>query len=264
VGSTAASYRSGMAERERSLAFDRVAEEYDATRGGESRGITFANALLGHLPDGRVLEVGVGTGVVAAGLRAAGRDVVGVDLSRPMLVKAKERLGPCLAQADAARLPVADGAVAAACAVWVLHLVADTRAVICELGRVVRPTGRCVIVSGASRRNAGTDVEELISTMWRQLQPAGRPDAAPRLLPIAAAAGLRLVAQQRVWVGPRPLSPAELARRIEQRTFSILWEISEEVWRAEVGPVLAQVQRLPDPSRDRATADEYEILVFDR
>ena len=234
-----------MAERERSLAFDRVAEEYDATRGGESRGITFANALLGHLPDGRVLEVGV-------------------DLSRPMLVKAKERLGPCLAQADAARLPVADGAVAAACAVWVLHLVADTRAVICELGRVVRPTGRCVIVSGASRRNAGTDVEELISTMWRQLQPAGRPDAAPRLLPIAAAAGLRLVAQQRVWVGPRPLSPAELARRIEQRTFSILWEISEEVWRAEVGPVLAQVQRLPDPSRDRATADEYEILVFDR
>jgi ubiquinone/menaquinone biosynthesis C-methylase UbiE len=70
----------------RSLAFDRVAETYDQTRGGEERGRRFATEVATFLDPSRpVLEVGVGTGVMALGLRELGFDVLGLDLSLPML-----------------------------------------------------------------------------------------------------------------------------------------------------------------------------------
>jgi len=56
-----------------SLSFDRVADEYDATRGGEERGEHVAADLEPWLSGGGpVLEAGAGTGVVAlAGPRSS-------------------------------------------------------------------------------------------------------------------------------------------------------------------------------------------------
>ena len=51
-----------------SIPFDRVAGTYDQTRGGLDRGRRLAAILAELLPErGRLLEVGVGTGAVAAG-----------------------------------------------------------------------------------------------------------------------------------------------------------------------------------------------------
>jgi hypothetical protein len=49
---------------------DELAEIYDETRGGEARGEEYAADVTARLPAGEdpVLEVGVGTGVVALGL----------------------------------------------------------------------------------------------------------------------------------------------------------------------------------------------------
>jgi ubiquinone/menaquinone biosynthesis C-methylase UbiE len=55
--------------------FDRVASRYDEARGGEQRGSAIAEELEPHLPantDAPILEVGVGTEVVAAALRRRG------------------------------------------------------------------------------------------------------------------------------------------------------------------------------------------------
>ncbi len=253
-----------MAERERSLPFDRVADSYDATRGGDDRGALVAEALAPWLPPGKLLEIGVGTGVVAGGLKAVGRDVVGVDLSRPMLARARGRLGARVAQGDAQRLPVRDGAVSAVYAVWVLHLVADVGAVLAECVRVIRPGGRCVLVPGRSGRNAGTDVEVLLDNMWQRLRPAGRADTVDRIRSLAAAAGLRVAGHARFHVGPRPFSPDELAARIGDRSYSILWEISEDTWETEIPPLLDRIRALPEPDRHRATGNEYDVLVFQR
>jgi ubiquinone/menaquinone biosynthesis C-methylase UbiE len=52
-----------------SIAFDAVAKSYDATRGGMERGRRMAATLTELLPaDGPLLEIGVGTGLVAASL----------------------------------------------------------------------------------------------------------------------------------------------------------------------------------------------------
>ena len=71
--------------------FDELAVHYDETRGGEQRGDEYAADIDAQLPagDGAILEIGVGTGVVALGLRRRGRTVLGLDLSAPMLARAR-------------------------------------------------------------------------------------------------------------------------------------------------------------------------------
>jgi ubiquinone/menaquinone biosynthesis C-methylase UbiE len=134
-----------------SVPFDRVAATYDATRGGMERGRRLAGVLAGLLPSqGTLLEIGVGTGAVSAGLAELGRDIVGVDLSRPMLAVARERLPGRVAAADALRLPVRTGSVAGACLIHVLHLVAEIPATLAEAARVLRRSGALVATGMAT------------------------------------------------------------------------------------------------------------------
>src|SRR5262245_13610258 len=102
-----------------SRSFDHVADEYDASRGGEARGAATAADIAPLLTGGGpALEVGIGTGVVARALRERGWSVVGVDLAPAMLRRARDRVGSRVAVADAARLPFPDAAFADAYAVW--------------------------------------------------------------------------------------------------------------------------------------------------
>ena len=138
-----------------SIAFDRAAEYYDATRGLSEEGTRkTTEALVGAFAGaGPILEVGVGTGQVAMPLHAVGVDVVGLDLSRPMLVKllAKTDGAPPfpLVEGDATRMPFADGAFDGAYLRWVLHLIPDWSAAVAEIGRVLTPGGRFLAALGS-------------------------------------------------------------------------------------------------------------------
>jgi SAM-dependent methyltransferase len=127
-----------------SVSFDRAAEYYDATRSmspaAEAHVIAvLAGALTGHEP---VLEIGVGTGRIAVPLAAAGLDVVGVDLSKPMLQKmmAKATTVP-VGQADCTALPFPDDSFGAVVASHVFHLVPEWRDATLEVLRILRPDG---------------------------------------------------------------------------------------------------------------------------
>jgi SAM-dependent methyltransferase len=138
-----------------SVAFDRAAEFYDRTRAISEESMARTIELLAsELGDrGRVLEVGVGTGLLALPLHEAGIEVTGVDLSPPMLGKLVEKAGGSapfpLVVADATRLPFADGAFGAAYLRWVLHLIPDWRRVLAEAVRAVRPGGVFIVNLGA-------------------------------------------------------------------------------------------------------------------
>lgn len=127
--------------------FDDLAADYDETRGGERRGDEYAADVSAHLPpgEGPVLEIGVGTGVVALGLRRRGYDVVGLDVSAPMLTRGRERLGPSVVLSDAQQMAVRSGSVAHAVSVWVLQSVPDPVRAVHEAARVIRPGGRYVV-----------------------------------------------------------------------------------------------------------------------
>ena len=138
-----------------SIAFDRAAEYYDATRALSEEGIRkTTEALVGAFAGaGPILEVGVGTGQVAMPLRAAGVDPVGLDLSRPMLAKLLAKAGGAppfpLVEGGATRMPFADSAFAGAYLRWVLHLIPDWSAAVAEVVRVVAPGGRFLAALGS-------------------------------------------------------------------------------------------------------------------
>jgi SAM-dependent methyltransferase len=153
-----------------SIAFDRMAARYDETRGGLERGELLAGHLAPHLRPGPVLEVGVGTGVIALALGRHGHPVVGVDLSPPMLERARDRLGPRVALADAHDLPVPDGAVPNVVIVWVLHLVPDITALLAEAGRVTAAGGRIGVIPAGGDCGAGDRVPPVVEPVG----PVGR------------------------------------------------------------------------------------------
>jgi SAM-dependent methyltransferase len=138
-----------------SIRFDTAADHYDRTRAisDEAMGRTIS-LLASELRDrGRVLEVGVGTGLLALRLHEAGIPVTGLDLSAPMLAKLVEKAGGVppfpLVRADATTMPFADGAFGAAYLRWVLHLIPEWRAALAEMARVVRPGGVLLVSLGA-------------------------------------------------------------------------------------------------------------------
>jgi len=102
---------------------------------------------------GRVLEVGVGTGL-SLPLYRPDHAVVGIDISPDMLQRAERRVGELklrnverLVEMDAANLAFADGRFDAAVAMFVMTVVPDHARVLAEMTRVVRPGGRIVVVN---------------------------------------------------------------------------------------------------------------------
>jgi SAM-dependent methyltransferase len=102
---------------------------------GINRSLT---SLLGP-GSGPCLEVGCGTGVHADLVRGLGWTPLGVDVSAGMLRHAAARLPVALA--DAARLPVPDGALRAVIAVMVHTDMPGYPAVMWEAARVLAPGG---------------------------------------------------------------------------------------------------------------------------
>ena len=94
-----------------------------------------------------VLDVGTGTGFIAAGLAPRARRVIGIDNSPAMLEVARDNHGKLgidnveLREGDLSRLPLDDGSVDAAVANMVLHHAEDPAGMLAEMARVVRPGG---------------------------------------------------------------------------------------------------------------------------
>jgi phosphatidylethanolamine/phosphatidyl-N-methylethanolamine N-methyltransferase len=133
--------------------YRRWAPVYDNTFGWvASEGRKHAVEIINRR-HGRVLEVGVGTGL---SLPAYRRDleIVGIDLSREMLDKARERVTARrltniagLHEMDAGDLKFPDAAFDTVVAMYVMTVVPDPEKVMRELARVCRPGGEVLIVN---------------------------------------------------------------------------------------------------------------------
>jgi ubiquinone/menaquinone biosynthesis C-methylase UbiE len=244
-----------------SISFDPIADQYDATRGGLRRGRHAAAALAPWIAGTRIVEVGIGTGAVAAGLREHGHRPVGVDLSSAMLARALDRLGPVVARADGYRLPLADGAVDTVYLVWVLQLVPDQLSFLRECGRVIRSGGRVIVIP--SHQDTVDDDVELIAGPLHGLLRPNRCDATA-VEAWAESAGLRVVATDRTAEDVYDRSPNDEAGRLEQRTYSSMWSLTDDEYARIVAPVVAALRGLPEPSRPRTRRSHCAVVVMER
>ncbi len=107
--------------------------------GGDPIGIEAALQDLLGAGVGTCLEIGCGTGIHAERVRSLGWTPLGLDLSAGMLGHARDRLA--VARADAGRLPVRDGAVAAVLTVMAHTDMPDYAQVLREAARVLAQGG---------------------------------------------------------------------------------------------------------------------------
>jgi SAM-dependent methyltransferase len=245
-----------------SMPFDRIADRYDETRGGEERGRRTVEDLAPWLVPGSVLEIGVGTGLVALPLQQRGYAVSGVDLSPAMLARALPRIGSRVVCADALALPVASGSVDNVVFVAALHAIGDTPGALAEGARVLRSGGRLLAAHGVPFRE-NNDMEEASEPLTAMRE--ARFETPVAVEEAAAAAGLRPVTDRlsAAWNKPGE-SPNEAADRIEQRTWSFLWDVDDTTWESVVAPTVARLRALPDPDRPRPETGRMRLAIFEK
>ncbi|GGC23820.1 SAM-dependent methyltransferase [Novosphingobium marinum] len=170
-------------------AYDRWAPIYDLVFGnvfksGRQQSIEAAEAV-----GGRILEVGVGTGISLPQYRRENR-IVGIDISDAMLDKARERVRRFdlrnvedIRVMDAERLDFDDNSFDVLVAQYVVTAVPDPERALDEFVRVVRPGGEIVIATriGAGAGMRGTVEKALMPITsklgWRTEFPWSRYEA---------------------------------------------------------------------------------------
>jgi phosphatidylethanolamine/phosphatidyl-N-methylethanolamine N-methyltransferase len=155
-------------------AYARWAPVYDLVFGAVFERGRHAAIAAAERVGGRILEVGVGTGISLPSYSKSCR-LCGVDISEPMLRKAQERVTELglgnvegLWVMDAANMSFPDNSFDVIVAQYVITTVPDPEATLDEFARVLKPGGEIVLVSRVGAE-AG-----LRRSLERWFQPAAR------------------------------------------------------------------------------------------
>ena len=134
-------------------AYARWAPIYDAVCGPVMVNSRRAAAKAAREVGGKILEVGVGTGLSFDDYDVT-TEITGIDLCAPMLQKAREKMASGrypyvrdVQQMDAHRMSFADATFDCVVAQFVITLVANPEQVLSECHRVVKPGGRIILVN---------------------------------------------------------------------------------------------------------------------
>ncbi len=134
-------------------AYARWAPVYDVVFGAVFDAGRKAAIAAAERVGGRILEFGVGTGLALPSYKRSNR-LVGVDISEPMLQKARERVEKDglshvegLFLMDGADLGFADNSFDVAIAQFVITVVPQPEKTLDELARVLKPGGEIILVN---------------------------------------------------------------------------------------------------------------------
>jgi phosphatidylethanolamine/phosphatidyl-N-methylethanolamine N-methyltransferase len=157
-------------------AYARWAPVYDALCGPVFLNGRRAAAQAAREVCGRILEIGVGTGLSFDDYDAT-TEITGIDLSEPMIARARERAASGryphvkgLAVMDAHDLRFEDASFDCVVGQFVITLVEDPERVLSECARVVRPGGEIILVNHLySEHGWAAAVERLLAQKARRL-----------------------------------------------------------------------------------------------
>ncbi|MFQ6128442.1 MAG: class I SAM-dependent methyltransferase [Thermoplasmata archaeon] len=229
--------------------FDRVADEYDATRALPNDVMNkVIYALCEEMSDGEsVLDVGSGTGRFALPLIKRGFYVTGIDISKRMIEISKNKGFSCCVRGDASFLPFESGSFDFALANHILHLLEDWKDALSEIGRVVRDSMMAVsIMKESGWFKVGYD--ELLKKYGCE---TGKPGiGVTDLLEKIEPKKVRDLASVTI-----TQSSDVLLDRIEKRCYSSLWEIPEETHRRVV-------EEMREKYEGREIENSFDVVIY--
>jgi ubiquinone/menaquinone biosynthesis C-methylase UbiE len=157
-------------------AYQRWAPIYDALCGPIFLSGRRAAAAAAREVGGRILEIGVGTGLSFDDYDTS-TEITGIDVSEPMIARARERLASGrypfvkdLQVMDAGDLSFEDESFDCVVAQFVITLVANPEQVLSECARVLKPGGQIILVNHLySERGVAAAIERLTAQQARRL-----------------------------------------------------------------------------------------------
>lgn len=157
-------------------AYARWAPVYDLVFGPVFKRGRHAAIIAAERVGGRILEVGVGTGISLPSYSRSSR-IVGIDISEPMLRKAHERVKQLrltnvekLSVMDASRLDFPDASFDVVVAQYVITAVPNPEATLDEFARVLKPGGEIILVSRVgAEAGLRRSVEQWVAPAARKL-----------------------------------------------------------------------------------------------
>ncbi len=157
---------------------------------------------------GRVLEIGVGSGLNFPLYGAAARSVIGLEPSGGLLsmarARAREAAVPVtLLDASAEAIPLDTGSIDTIVTTWTLCTIADASRALSEMRRVLRPAGKLLFVEhGRAPEAAVARWQDRLDPLWSRL--AGGCHLNRKMDDLVSAAGFRIEALQNPRLpGPR-------------------------------------------------------------
>jgi ubiquinone/menaquinone biosynthesis C-methylase UbiE len=208
------------------VSFDRIADRYDSTRGYPDRVMEDILAALERVLDRerRILDAGVGTARFAKPLQDRGFEVIGLDISKRMLAKARAKSASDLFRGDMCSLPFRDDAFGTTLSIHVLHLVSKWRCALGEIGRVT--TDNFVSVAFNKEESPAEELRRSYDQACAELGHAVRhPGLRERELPDLLEPDSSTV----ITLHEHPIDVQGMIGDFETRTYSSQWMVPEEI-----------------------------------
>jgi len=136
--------------------------------------VPFRRRVIGAA-DGRVLEVGIGSGLNLPLYGPSVRSVIGLDPSHELLRMARDRAATApvpveLLEGSAETVPLDDASIDTVVTTWTLCTIPDAPRALSELRRVLRPGGALLFVEHGRAPEPGVARwQDWLDPMWRRL-----------------------------------------------------------------------------------------------
>ncbi len=205
--------------------------------------------------EGRVLEIGAGSGLNFALYGAATTSVIGLDPSSELLRMARKRASAApvpiaLVEASAEAIPLEAGSVDTVVTTWSLCTIADAAAALAEMRRVLKPGGALIFVEHGRAPEPGVARwQDRLDPVWSRV--AGGCHLNRQIDALIASAGFRIegLTKERPPQGPEdPHVPLRGPGKAGMRT------------RAFGKPPCTAFGRSPSPSRLRSTGRTFPVF----
>lgn len=160
---------------------------------------------------GRVLEIGVGSGLNLPFYGTAAREIVALEPAAPLLAMARQAphaasLPVSFLEASAETIPLEDGSVDTVVTTWTLCSIPRAAGALDEMRRVLKPGGRLLFVEHGLAPDAGVrQWQHRLTPLWRRLSGGCHLDRA--MATMIEDAGFRIDGLRTGYMaGPKPMT----------------------------------------------------------